>query len=93
MRLFGSALTALTVVVLWQIYNASLDNIATLSPQGCRMSWMNPSYILQPAFDETWTTLSKRYTLWLYREEGWDMAGQVRHVHIHLPLFWLTLMT
>lgn len=47
-----------------------------LSPQGCRMSWMSPSYVLQPHFNASWTPLARRYSLWLYREVGWD-AQQV----------------
>ncbi|KAG8926459.1 GPI inositol deacylase [Tulasnella sp. 418] len=36
------------------------------------MSYMTPSYILQSSFDSSWTHLAKRYSLWLYRETGWD---------------------
>lgn len=36
------------------------------------MSWMSPSYILQTDFNATWTPLASRYSLWLYREVGWD---------------------
>lgn len=36
------------------------------------MSWMSPSYVLQPGFDRTWTPLAGRYSLWLYREVGWE---------------------
>lgn len=36
------------------------------------MSWMSPSYNLQTAFDHKWTPLAKRYSLWLYREVGWE---------------------
>ncbi|KAJ8515807.1 hypothetical protein ONZ45_g6816 [Pleurotus djamor] len=36
------------------------------------MSYMSPSYVLQRDFDEKWTSLSKRYSLWLYREVGWE---------------------
>ncbi|KAH9899517.1 GPI-inositol-deacylase [Cubamyces lactineus] len=50
------------------LYYAGVDTIKTLSPQGCRMSWMWPSYILQSHFDHSWTPLARRYSLWLYRE-------------------------
>ncbi|KAF9534116.1 GPI-inositol-deacylase [Crepidotus variabilis] len=49
----------------WDVYKS-------LSPQGCRMSWMSPSYIMQTRFDTTWSPSAKRYKLWLYREVGWD---------------------
>ena len=41
------------------------------------MSWMSPSYVLQNRFNDSWTPLSRRYSLWLYREVGWDVV-QVR---------------
>ncbi|KAF9519149.1 hypothetical protein BS47DRAFT_1388290 [Hydnum rufescens UP504] len=40
------------------------------------MSWMSPSYILQSEFDELWTPLSRRYSLWLYREVEWDSVSK-----------------
>ncbi|KAG9049980.1 GPI inositol deacylase [Tulasnella sp. UAMH 9824] len=36
------------------------------------MSWMSPSYVLQSSFNASWTPLAKRYSLWLYREVGWE---------------------
>lgn len=36
------------------------------------MSWMTPSYVLQADFNTSWTPLATRYTLWLYREVGWE---------------------
>ncbi|KAI0658506.1 GPI-inositol-deacylase [Cubamyces menziesii] len=57
-----------SLVALAVLYYAGVDTIKTLSPQGCRMSWMWPSYILQSHFDHSWTPLARRYSLWLYRE-------------------------
>ena len=71
-RLLGLFFGMLSLVSMTFVYLASQDNIASLSPQGCRMSWMSPSYILQSDFDEHWTPLSRRYSLWLYREVEWD---------------------
>ena len=59
------------------LYYAGVDVVKTLSPQGCRMSWMSPSYILQNKFDHTWSPLANRYSLWLYREVGWE-GNEVR---------------
>ncbi|OCH95908.1 PGAP1-domain-containing protein [Obba rivulosa] len=53
-------------------YQSALDIVSTLSPQGCRMSRMSPSYLFQAEFDERWTPLARRYSLWLYREVGWE---------------------
>ena len=65
--LAGAAL----VLTLLLAYSA-LDAPAKISPQGCRMSWMSPSYLLQTGFDRSWTPLAGRYSLWLYREVGWE---------------------
>ena len=63
-----TALTFFSLVSLALLYYAGLDTYHSLSPQGCRMSWMWPSYVLQTKFDHTWTPLAQRYSLWLYRE-------------------------
>ncbi|KAL0950184.1 hypothetical protein HGRIS_010177 [Hohenbuehelia grisea] len=33
---------------------------------------MSPEYVLQSDFNERWTPLARRYSLWLYREDGWE---------------------
>ena len=43
------------------------------------MSWMSPSYLLQSGFDRTWSPLASRYSLWLYREVGWE-GHEVRSI-------------
>lgn len=62
----------LSLCIVATLYYAALDTVKSLSPQGCRMSWMSPSYVLQSRFDHTWSPLAGRYSLWLYREVGWD---------------------
>jgi hypothetical protein len=37
------------------------------------MSFMSPSYVLQDGFNASWSRLATRYTLWMYREVGWDV--------------------
>lgn len=46
------------------------------------MSWMSPSYLLQSGFDRKWTPLAGRYSLWLYREVGWE-GHEVRRTPKH----------
>ncbi|CAE6396241.1 unnamed protein product [Rhizoctonia solani] len=58
--------------IFWILYKSYLDSLALLSPQGCRMSWMSPSYIVQGDLNTSWTPLARRYSLLLYREVGWD---------------------
>ena len=65
-------ISSLLLVLIF--YLASTDVPKTLSPQGCRMSWMNPDYILQSQFNTSWSPLADRYSLWLYREYGRDFA-------------------
>lgn len=67
-------LSAALLVVLPVSY---IDSVRNVSPQGCRMSWMSPSYIRQDAFNASWTPLARRYSLWLYREVGWEPNEQV----------------
>ncbi|KAF8204692.1 GPI-inositol-deacylase [Pholiota molesta] len=61
-----------SLLAILLFYLASSDVSDNLSPQGCRMSWMSPSYVQQANFNESWSSLSRRYSLWLYREVGWD---------------------
>lgn len=77
MLLVPSGVALLTLVGLYGGYHQSVGNTELLSPQGCRMSWMSPSYVLQTEFNELWTPLSRRYSLWLYRELEWDTATKV----------------
>jgi glycosylphosphatidylinositol deacylase len=58
----------LSIALSLVFYRAAVDVSYNLSPEGCRMSWMYPSYIPQVNFDSSWTSLASRYSLWLYRE-------------------------
>lgn len=62
------------LALLLLFFLASFDASRNLSPQGCRMSWMSPPYVLQTSFNTTWSPLARRYTLWLYREVGWVLT-------------------
>ncbi|KAF9226838.1 PGAP1-domain-containing protein [Gyrodon lividus] len=61
-----------TMLTIYIISRAASDIPRRISPQGCRMSWMSPSYLLQSEFNTSWTPLASRYSLWLYREVGWE---------------------
>ncbi|KIY52292.1 GPI-inositol-deacylase [Fistulina hepatica ATCC 64428] len=61
-----------SVAVLLVCYFCTVDVATKLSPQGCRMSRMTPSYVLYKKFNTSWTPLAERYSLWLYREVGWE---------------------
>lgn len=70
-----------SLVTILLFYLANLHVAQNLSPQGCRMSWMSPSYVLQNGFDSSWSPLARRYSLWLYREVGWD-SNQIQGVPV-----------
>ncbi|KAG6841827.1 hypothetical protein C0991_006234 [Blastosporella zonata] len=65
-------LASASLIALLVFFLATVDITDNLSPQGCRMSWMSPSYIVQSDFNASWTPLAKRYSLSLYREVGWE---------------------
>ncbi|KAJ6465145.1 PGAP1-like protein-domain-containing protein [Mycena vulgaris] len=84
---FIALFSVLSVVFL---YFATLDTASELSPQGCRMSYMYPSYVLQAEFDVTWTPLAKRYSLWLYREvDGYGKGWEPTHVRNGAPVLFI----
>ncbi|QRW05458.1 GPI inositol-deacylase [Ceratobasidium sp. AG-Ba] len=65
------------IPIFWALYQFHSTSLVTLSPQGCRMSWMSPSYVVQDEFNTTWTHLARRYSLLLYREVGWDTQAVI----------------
>jgi len=80
-----SALVALlSISSLGILYRATSNSATSLSPQGCRMSYMSPSYLIQSQFDTSWTPLAKRYSLLLYREVGWEDDEVSFGSHPHL---------
>ena len=85
-HILSGLLGLLTAIGIFACFRASTQTPDQLSPQGCRMSYMSPSYILQSGFNASWTSLSGRYSLWLYREVGWD-NNQVCCVQVGGVLF------
>lgn len=81
MRLITGLIALFSVFSVAFLYLATVDTAKELSPQGCRMSYMYPSYVLQSDFDVTWTPLARRYSLWLYREvDGYGNGWEDTHV-------------
>ncbi|KAF9478413.1 GPI-inositol-deacylase [Pholiota conissans] len=83
---FTGILSLLTVLLF---YLSTSDISETLSPQGCRMSWMSPSYVQLADFNESWSPLSHRYSLWLYREVGWDSLEESTLRRDSLPVLFI----
>ncbi|THV08207.1 GPI-inositol-deacylase [Dendrothele bispora CBS 962.96] len=67
-----SLLSLCSISVVYLFLYATSYVTEHLSPQGCRMSYMSPGYIPQTGFDVSWTPLAQRYSLFLYREAGWE---------------------
>jgi hypothetical protein len=83
MRFATGFIALFSVFSVAYLYLAAVDTASDLSPQGCRMSYMWPSYVLQSEFDVAWTPLAKRYSLWLYREvDGYGKGWESTHVCI-----------
>ncbi|KAJ7228247.1 PGAP1-like protein-domain-containing protein [Mycena pura] len=90
MRYVTGLLVSFAVLALAYLYWATLYIARDLSPQGCRMSYMYQSYVLQAKFDVTWTPLAKRYSLWLYREvDGWGNGWEPPHATNGAPVLFI----
>ncbi|KAJ7682382.1 PGAP1-like protein-domain-containing protein [Mycena polygramma] len=90
MRFVTGSIALLSVLLVAFLYSATLDTVNDLSPQGCRMSYMWPSYVLQSEFDVSWTPLAKRYSLWLYREvDGHGNGWEPTHVSNGAPVLFI----
>lgn len=76
--LYAALLSLGAVMSMYWFSDAAVHTGLLVSPQGCQMSWMSPRYILQAEFNATWTPLARRYTLWLYREKGFEDGHTVR---------------
>lgn len=76
-----------SLLAVFLLYRANSDIAQNLSPQGCRMSWMSPTYLPLAEFDHTWSPLASRYSLWLYRETGWDSVQVCLFVEVLVFVF------
>lgn len=51
-------------------------------PKGCRMSWMSPSYAKFSDFDTEHTRFATKYSLYLYREQGFDNGPKIKGIPV-----------
>ncbi|KAJ6616258.1 PGAP1-like protein-domain-containing protein [Mycena sp. CBHHK59/15] len=90
MRIVTGLLGLFSILSVVLLYFATLDIANDLSPQGCRMSYMWPSYVLQSQFDASWTPLARRYSLWLYREvDGHGRGWEPTHATDGVPVLFI----
>ena len=75
---YAALLSLCAVMGMYWFSDAAVNSGLLVSPQGSQMSWMSPHYILQAEFNATWTPLARRYTLWLYKEKGFEDRHFVR---------------
>lgn len=43
----------------------------------CRMAYMSPGYLRLDGLNASHSRLAGKYSLWLYREQGWDLSNKV----------------
>ncbi|KAL7627627.1 GPI inositol deacylase [Parahypoxylon ruwenzoriense] len=79
-----SLLTLLTSAMGISLLLAVLYSSATLhcDPKGCRMSWMSPSYARFDDFDTEHTRFASKYSLYLYREQGFDNVPKIKGIPV-----------
>ncbi|EJD01013.1 PGAP1-domain-containing protein [Fomitiporia mediterranea MF3/22] len=80
----STVLAGLSLLITLLLAYSAFDTPTKISPQGCRMSYMSPSYVLQTGFNASWTSasLASRYRLMLYREVGWDSTDELRGIPV-----------
>lgn len=66
----------LLLAVLYSSVNLHCD------PKGCRMSWMSPSYAKFNDFDTEHTRFATKYSLYLYREQGFDNGPKIKGIPV-----------
>ncbi|KAI1658436.1 GPI inositol-deacylase [Daldinia decipiens] len=79
-----SLLTIFTSVAGLGMLVAVLYSAITLhcDPKGCRMSWMSPSYAKFSDFDTEHTRFATKYSLYLYREQGFDNGPKIKGIPV-----------
>ncbi|KAI0888846.1 PGAP1-domain-containing protein [Annulohypoxylon maeteangense] len=79
-----SILTLFTSVLGIGLLFGVLYSSTTLhcDPKGCRMSWMSPSYAKFSDFDTEHTRFATKYSLYLYREQGFDNGPKIKGIPV-----------
>ncbi|KAI1816445.1 GPI inositol-deacylase [Poronia punctata] len=72
----GVAGIVLLISILYSAANLQAD------PKGCRMSWMNPSFVPFTDFDTEHTRFASKYSLYLYREQGIDHGAKFKGIPV-----------
>ncbi|KAI6087961.1 PGAP1-domain-containing protein [Hypoxylon rubiginosum] len=79
-----SFLTLFTSTLGITLLLAVIYSAATLhcDPKGCRMSWMSPAYHKFDDFDTEHTRFATKYSLYLYREQGFDSKQRIKGIPV-----------
>jgi hypothetical protein len=72
-----ACLLLFTCSLCWIVYHAFTEQ-SQWSASSCAMAWMSPGYIRQDGLNASHSRLAGKYSLWLYREQGWDISSKVR---------------
>jgi hypothetical protein len=65
-----------STVFSWQVYVAFTHH-DPWEVSRCRMAYMSPGYIRLDGLNASHSRLAGKYSLWLYREQGWDLSNKV----------------
>ncbi|KAI0025533.1 GPI inositol-deacylase [Xylariomycetidae sp. FL0641] len=73
-----TSLTGITLLLSVLYSSAKLH----CDSKGCRMSWMSPSFMSFDEFDTEHTRFASKYSLHLYREQGFDNGPKVKGIPV-----------
>lgn len=75
-KLLVACLLLFTCLFSWSTYTAFIWRDPWEATR-CRMAYMSPGYIRLDSLNESHSRLAGKYSLWLYREQGWDLSNKV----------------
>ena len=67
-----------TVAFVYAMYHG-FKVIDPAEANQCKMAYMSPAYVRLEGLDIHHSRLAGKYSLWLYREQGWDLSNKVCH--------------
>lgn len=75
-RLRVACLLVFSAVFCWSVYTSFMHNDPWETSK-CRMAYMSPGYLRLDGLNASHSRMAGKYSLWLYREQGWDLSNKV----------------
>lgn len=75
-KILIACLTLFTCLFSWSVYTCYI-RVDPWEATRCRMAYMSPGYIRLDGLNASHSRLAGKYSLWLYREQGWDLSSKV----------------